>query len=104
MLESEDGISAEIVDPRTILPLDEETIVQSVQKTSRVVIVHEAPVTGGFGAEVAAVIARDALEYLDAPVIRVGAPFCPVPANRNLERNHYLPNAEKIATAVRGIF
>jgi pyruvate/2-oxoglutarate/acetoin dehydrogenase E1 component len=104
LLESEDGLSAEVVDPRTILPLDEETIVHSVQKTSRAVIVHEAPVTGGFGAEVAAVIARDALEYLDAPVVRVGAPFCPVPANRNLERNHYLPNAEKIATAVRELF
>ncbi len=102
-LEKEDGLSVEVVDPRTLLPLDKDTILQSVKKTSRVVIVHEAPVTGGFGAEVAAVIAREALDYLDAPIERVGAPFCPVPANRNLERTHYLPDAQKIVQAVRGI-
>ena len=98
-----EGVEAEVVDPRTLLPLDKETIVRSVQKTSRAVIVHEAPVSGGFGAEVAAVIARDALDYLDAPVLRVGAPFCPVPANRNLEQHHYLPDAAKIIAAVREI-
>ncbi len=101
MLAHEDGVSAEVVDPRTLLPLDTETIVESVQKTSRLVIVHEAPVSGGFGAEVAAVVAWEALDYLDAPVARVGAPFCPVPANRNLEREHYLPDAAKIVRTVR---
>lgn len=102
-LEKGDGISVEVVDPRTLLPLDQETILQSVRKTSRAVIVHEAPVPGGFGAEVAALIAEQALEDLDAPVARVGAPFCPVPVNRNLEKNFYLPNADKIAQAVRKI-
>jgi len=103
-LEEKDDIGAEIVDPRTLLPLDEETIIQSVQKTSRVVIVHEAPVTGGFGAEVAAIIAQNAIDYLDAQIERVGAPFCPVPSNRNMEQNYYLPDAKKIVQAVRQLF
>jgi pyruvate dehydrogenase E1 component beta subunit len=64
------------------------------------VIVHEAPVTGGYGAEVSAVIAEGAIEYLDGPILRVGAPWCSVPANRNLEQVHYLPTAEKVADAV----
>lgn len=102
-LDKEDGLSSEVVDPRTLQPLDKETIIGSVQKTSRVVIVHEAPVTGGFGAEVAAVIAQEAIDYLDAPIVRVAAPFCPVPANRNLERNLYLPDATRIVSAVREI-
>lgn len=96
-----DGVSVEVIDPRTLLPLDHATLLASVRKTKRVVIAHEAPVVGGFGAEVAAVIAQHALDDLDAPVLRVGAPFCPVPANRNLERDHYLLNADKIARAVR---
>lgn len=100
-LQKEDGAAVEVVDPRTLLPLDEETILQSVRKTSRLVIVHEAPVTGGFGAEVAAIVANQALDYLDAPIQRVGAPFCPVPANRNLERDYYLPNADRIVQAIR---
>ena len=97
----QEGISAEVVDPRTLLPLDEETVIQSVQKTGKLVIVHEAPVTGGFGAEVAAVVAEKALDYLDAPILRVGAPFSPVPANRNMEKNFYLPNAERIQRSVK---
>jgi len=103
-LQAADGIAAEVVDPRTLLPLDEETILASVRKTGRAVIVHEAPVTGGFGAEVAALLAGKALDHLDAPVVRVGAPFAPVPANRNLEKQYYLPDAQKIAAAVRTIF
>lgn len=102
-LDEEDGLSIEVVDPRTLQPLDKATIIQSVQKTSRLLVVHEAPLTGGFGAEVAAVVAQEALDYLDAPIVRVAAPFCPVPANRNLERNLYLPDAAKIAAAVREI-
>lgn len=98
------GIAAEVVDPRTLLPLDEGTILQSVEKTGRVVIVHEAPVTGGFGAEVAAVVAGKALESLDAPILRLGAPFTPVPANRNAEKAYYLPDANKIVEAVKGLF
>ena len=102
-LEESEGLSVEVIDPRTLLPLDEETILESVKKTGRVVIVHEAPVTGGYGAEVAAVIAEGAIEYLDGPILRVGAPWCSVPANRNLERDHYIPNAEKIAQAVKKV-
>jgi pyruvate/2-oxoglutarate/acetoin dehydrogenase E1 component len=103
VLAKEEGISAEVVDPRTLLPLDTETILRSVEKTSRVIIVHEAPVTGGFGAEVAAIIAEKALESLDAPVLRVGGPFCPVPANRNMEKNYYLPDAARIVQAVKSL-
>jgi pyruvate dehydrogenase E1 component beta subunit len=99
-LEESENISVEVVDPRTLLPLDEGTILESVKKTGRVVIVHEAPVTGGYGAEVSAAIAERAIEYLDGPILRVGAPWCSVPANRNLEQNHYLPTAGKIADAV----
>jgi pyruvate dehydrogenase E1 component beta subunit len=100
-LEEQEGISAEVVDPRTLLPLDHETIIASVQKTGKAVIVHEAPIHGGFGAEVAAVIAENAVDYLDGPVLRVGAPWCSVPANRNMEANLYLPTAEKIIQAVK---
>ena len=100
-LEEGEGISVEVIDPRTLLPLDRETIVQSIQKTGKAVIVHEAPVTGGFGAEVAAVIAEQAIEYLDGPILRVGAPWCSVPANRNLEKDFYLPSADKIIEAVK---
>jgi pyruvate/2-oxoglutarate/acetoin dehydrogenase E1 component len=102
-LEERDGLSIEVLDPRTLLPLDKDTILESVKKTNRVVIVHEAPVTGGFGAEVSAMIAENAIEYLDGPILRVGAPWCSVPANRNLERNVYLPNAEKIIQAVKDV-
>lgn len=96
-----DGVSVEVVDPRTVLPLDEETILQSVRKTGHVVIVHEAPVRGGLGAEVAAIVAEKALGFLDGPVVRVGAPFTPVPANRNLERDHFVPTPQKIVHGVR---
>jgi pyruvate dehydrogenase E1 component beta subunit len=75
----EAGISVEVVDPRTLLPLDEETIVASVKKTSRCVVAHEAVVRMGFGAEVAAVVQEKAFDYLDAPIERVGAKFAPIP-------------------------
>lgn len=102
-LAAEDGVSVEIVDPRTLVPLDEETVLASVRKTGKVVIVHEAPVRGGFGGEVAAVIAERALGYLDGPVVRVGAPFTPVPSNRNLDLAHFVPNADKVVAAVRNV-
>jgi len=75
----EDGISVEIVDPRTLQPLDEETLVASVKKTNRAVVAHEAVTRMGFGAEVAAVIQHQAFDWLDAPVERVGAKFVPLP-------------------------
>lgn len=98
LLEQE-NIQAEVLDPRTILPLDEELILQSVEKTGKVVIVHEAPVIGGFGGEIAAILADKGLDFLEAPVKRVGAPFCPVPSSPEMEQ-FYLPNAEKIIKAV----
>lgn len=100
-LENE-GIDSEVIDPRTILPLDQETIINSVIKTHRVVIVHEAPKTGGAGGEIAAVIAEKAFHELKAPVIRVGAPFMPVP--RRPYEEIYLPNKENIINAVKKLF
>jgi len=94
-----ENIYAEVLDPRTILPLDEELILQSVEKTGKVVIVHEAPVIGGFGGEIAAILADKGIDFLEAPVKRVGAPFCPVPSSPEMEQ-FYLPNAEKIIKAV----
>jgi pyruvate dehydrogenase E1 component beta subunit len=97
---SQEGVKAEIVDPRTLLPLDKETILKSVEKTGKALIVHEAPAFGGFGGEIAGMIAEEAFYSLDAPVKRVGAPFTPVPASPILEK-FYLPDAERIAKAAR---
>lgn len=93
------GVSVEVVDPRTLRPLDSETIVNSVMKTGRLVIVHEAPRFGGFGAELAAQVAQDAIDYLNAPILRIAAPETPVPFSPPL-RNNYIPSEEKIVTAV----
>jgi pyruvate/2-oxoglutarate/acetoin dehydrogenase E1 component len=101
VLEKE-GVNAEVLDPRTLVPLDRQGILESVKKTGRVVIVHEAPTCGGFGGEIAAVIADEGFYSLDAPIKRVGAPFMPVPAHPLLEKA-YLPNAEKIVKAAREI-
>lgn len=97
-----DGISIEIVDPRTITPLDKDTILNSVKKTGKVVIAHEAVKTMGFGAEIAAIIADEAFDYLDAPIKRVGAPFTPVPFSKPLEE-FYLPSSDDIVAAVKEI-
>jgi acetoin:2,6-dichlorophenolindophenol oxidoreductase subunit beta len=75
----EQGISVEVIDPRTLQPLDEETVVASVNKTSRCVVAHEAVVRMGWGAELAAVVQEKCFDYLDAPVERVGAKFTPIP-------------------------
>src|ERR671935_803200 len=75
----QDGLSVEVVDPRTLQPLDEETLVESVKKTNRCVVAHEAVTRMGFGAEVAAVIQYSAFDWLDAPIERVGAKFTPLP-------------------------
>lgn len=98
----ERGVSAEIIDPRTILPLDEDIILESVKKTGRVVIVHEAPVFGGFGGEIAALIAEKAVDYLDGPIKRVGAFFCPIPNWIKMEE-FYLPSVEKVLNAVKEV-
>jgi len=96
----QDGISVEVVDPRTLLPLDEETIVASVRKTSRCVVAHEAVVRMGFGAEVAAIVQHQAFDYLDAPVERVGAKFAPIPFAPVMEE-YVIPHAEDVLAAVR---
>jgi pyruvate/2-oxoglutarate/acetoin dehydrogenase E1 component len=98
---AQEGIEAEVVDPRTLKPLDEETIVRSVIKTGRVLIVHEACQTGGYGGELAAVIAgSEAFDYLDAPIIRLAGRDMPIPYNRNLEY-HTVPQVENIIEAAR---
>jgi acetoin:2,6-dichlorophenolindophenol oxidoreductase subunit beta len=98
-LEAE-GISVEVIDPCTISPLDVATIVHSVQKTSRLVIIHEAVEQGGIGAEICARVQQQAFHYLDSPIYRVAAPFSPVPSSPALEK-YYLASKEKIVTAVR---
>ena len=94
------GISAEVIDPRTISPLDMETIANSVKKTSRMVVTHEAVEQGGIGAEIVSRVQQEAFYYLDSPIIRVAAPFAPVPAAPTLEKQ-FLPNHERIVTACR---
>ena len=96
----EQGVSVELIDPRTVQPLDIDTIVASVKKTNRVLIVHEAVEFGGIGAEISSQIQEQAFDYLDAPVARLAAPFAPVPYAPILE-NAYVPDAARIAAAVR---
>jgi pyruvate dehydrogenase E1 component beta subunit len=98
-LESE-GISLEVIDPRTLVPMDTDTILKSVQKTGRLVIVEEDNKRGGWGSELAAYVAEQAIEYLDGPVIRVAAPDTPVPFSPIMER-YYVPGKENIIEAVK---
>ena len=99
-LETE-GINAEVIDVRSFVPLDAETIIASVEKTGRVVIVHEAVRTCGFGAELIAQLNEKALTALEAPVVRVTGfdTVMPLPRAEHL----YLPNADRVATAVRKV-
>jgi pyruvate dehydrogenase E1 component beta subunit len=97
---SNEGIEVEVIDLRTISPLDKETIFKSVEKTSKLVIAHEAVKAFGVGAEIAAMVCEEMVDCLDAPVLRVGAPFVPVPFN--LE-NFYLPNSEDVVKAVKKV-
>ncbi len=97
-----DGISVEIIDPRTVKPLDRATIIDSVRKTNRAVVVHEAVRNGGIGGEIAATIMEEAFDWLDAPVARVGAPDMPVPYNDRLERA-FMPDASDIAEAIKAV-
>ena len=95
-----DGISVEIIDPRSVQPLDIDTIVSSVKKTHRVLVVHEAVEFGGIGAEISSQIQESAFDYLDAPVARLAAPFAPVPFAPILE-NAYVPDAPRIEVVIR---
>jgi 2-oxoisovalerate dehydrogenase E1 component len=98
-ISKEKGLEIEVVDIRSIIPLDKESILNSVKKTARVVVVHEDKVFGGFGGELAGIIADEGFSYLDAPVKRVGSTFTPVGFNRILEKA-VLPDAERIYKAV----
>ena len=93
-------ISVEVVDPRTLLPLDEETIVESVKKTSRCVVAHEAVVRMGFGAEVTSIVQEKAFDYLDAPIERVGAKFVPLPFAPVMEE-FVVPHKADVLAAVK---
>jgi pyruvate dehydrogenase E1 component beta subunit len=95
-----DGISVEVVDPRTLQPLDEDTLVESVKKTNRVVVAHEAVTRMGFGAEVTAVLQYRAFDYLDAPIERVGAKFAPLAFAPVMEQ-FVIPNANDVLAAIK---
>jgi len=96
----EEGISVEVVDPRTLTPLDKQTIVKSVRKTGRLVIVSEDVKTAGVSSEIAAVVAEEALDYLDAPIKRVAEPDTPIPFSPTLEKT-VVPDEKRIAKAVK---
>jgi 2-oxoisovalerate dehydrogenase E1 component beta subunit len=97
-----EGVSVEILDLRTLLPMDREAILATVRRTGRALIVHEPTKTGGPGGEIAALIAEHAFLDLDAPVVRVAPPDTPVPYSPPLEE-FFLPNAAKIAEAIRAL-
>ncbi|HKA37113.1 MAG TPA: alpha-ketoacid dehydrogenase subunit beta [Thermoanaerobaculia bacterium] len=97
-----EGLDTEVVDLRTLFPLDEEAILSSVAKTNKAILLHEATRTGGIGAEIAAVLAERCFEYLDAPLVRVTAPDTPVPYSPPLE-DFFLPNAAKVCQAARAL-
>lgn len=99
---AKEGVSAEVVDPRTIVPLDKEAILKSVRKTGRLVVVDEDYDRCGFAAWIAAIVADEAFEYLDAPIKRVTTPTVPIPFSPVLER-YILPDAEKIVKAVKAV-
>jgi pyruvate/2-oxoglutarate/acetoin dehydrogenase E1 component len=94
------GIAAEVIDPRSISPLDLQSLVDAVKKTSRAIVVHEAVEQGGIGAEIVARIQQEAFYYLDSPVLRVAAPVAPVPASPTLEAQ-FLPGKQRILEAAR---
>jgi 2-oxoisovalerate dehydrogenase E1 component beta subunit len=99
----EEGASVEVVDLRTLLPLDRETVCESVRKTSKVLLLHEDTRTGGMAGELAASITESMFEYLDGPIVRVTAPDTPVPYSAALE-DAFLPNAEKVIEKARWLF
>jgi pyruvate/2-oxoglutarate/acetoin dehydrogenase E1 component len=97
---AEEGISVEVVDPRTLLPLDEDSIVNSVMKTNRCVVTHEAVTRMGFGAEIAAIVQEKCFDYLDAPIERVGSRFAPIPFAPVMEE-YVIPHEEDLMAAVK---
>jgi pyruvate/2-oxoglutarate/acetoin dehydrogenase E1 component len=99
---AKEGIEVEVLDLRTLLPLDEEAILATARKTGKVIVLHEATLTGGPGGEVAALLSERAFEWLDAPVVRVAPPDTPVPYSPPLEEA-FLPNADKLGKAIRAL-
>ncbi|CAN5323510.1 alpha-ketoacid dehydrogenase subunit beta [soil metagenome] len=99
---ADDGVEVEVVDLRTLVPLDEEAVLKSVAKTGRAIVLHEAPRTGGFGGEIVATIAEKAFEYIEAPIVRVTAPDTPVPYSPPLEE-FYLPGSDDVVQMVKRI-
>ncbi len=97
-----EGISVEVVDPRTLYPIDKETILQSVKKTGRLIIAEEAPKTGSIGAEISAMVNEEGFDYLDAPIMRVAAPHTPIPYSAALEKL-WIPNVEDIINMAKKI-
>ncbi|MCL5959305.1 MAG: alpha-ketoacid dehydrogenase subunit beta [Chloroflexi bacterium] len=97
---AQEGISLEIVDLRTVLPLDKVAIKRSVEKTSKAIILHEDTKTGGVGAEIAAILAEELFEYLDGPIVRIGAPDTPVPYAESLEKA-FVPDVDELIDAAR---
>ncbi len=100
LIREDNGVNVEVIDLRCLVPLDSEAVLASVRKTSRVILLHEDTRTAGFAGELAAQIACDAFDYLDAPVLRVTAPDCPVPYSPPLE-DAFLPKAVDVIAAVR---
>ena len=98
-----EGISAEVIDLRTLIPYDKECLLASLRKTKKMVVVHEAVRTSGFGAEIAATMAEEGFDYLDAPIKRLGGAYSPVPYSPVLE-SAFLPNEEKIVAEVKSLF
>jgi pyruvate dehydrogenase E1 component beta subunit len=93
------GIQIEVIDPRTLIPLDKDTILRSVKKTGRLLVVHQACKTSGFGAEIAAMVAEEGFDYLVSPIRRVAAPDVPVPFSPIME-DFVIPNEERIVREV----
>ncbi len=100
---AQEGIEAEVIDPRTLVPLDKELILESVRKTGRLVIVEEDTLTGGWAGELAAIAAEEAFDWLDAPIKRVSAPDTPVPFAPAMEQ-FYVPSVERVVATVRSLF
>ena len=99
---AEEGISVEVLDLRTLIPWDRDAVLESVARCSKALVLHEDTRTGGFGAEIAATIAEEAFEQLDAPIRRLAAPDAPVPFAPTLEEA-YIPQVEDVAAAVRDL-
>ena len=95
------GVSAEVIDLRTLTPLDEATILESVHRTGRLIVAHEACRTGGFGGEVAAMVAEKGFSDLKAPIVRVASKDAPIPQNRGLAREILMNEDDIVAAALR---